>query len=100
MQEILENNLPSIHELCKAHHVRELYAFGSVVSNGFNNTSDVDLLVTFKSLNYGDYADNYFELAELLEEVLKRKVDLITDKSLSNPYFVRSVEKTKKRLYG
>jgi uncharacterized protein len=43
---------------------------------------DFALLVSFKDMDYGDYADNYFELADELESLLSRKVDLITDKSL------------------
>lgn len=51
-------------------------------------------------MEYGDYADNYFEIAEKLEEVFKRPVDLLTEKSLKNPYFIKSVNNSKKLLYG
>ena len=40
-----------------------------------------------------------FEFADKLENVFDRSVDLITDKSLSNPYFISSLEKTKTKLY-
>jgi uncharacterized protein len=42
----------------------------------------------------------YFELAEKPEQALNRPINLITDKSLSNPYFIQSLEKTKTKLYG
>ncbi len=51
-------------------------------------------------MEYGDYADAYFELAEKFENILSRPVDLVTDKSLSNPYFIESINQSKKLLYG
>ncbi|MBE0638198.1 MAG: nucleotidyltransferase domain-containing protein [Bacteroidales bacterium] len=100
MQEIMVKNIPVIHQLCDAHHVKELFAFGSVCTDQFTSTSDIDLLVAFKPLGFEDYSDNYFELAEKLEQALNRPIDLITDKSLSNPYFIKSLERTKTKLYG
>jgi len=37
---------------------------------------------------------------EQLENIFNRKIDLITDKSLSNPFFIKSIEKTKQLLYA
>ena len=34
----------------------------------FNDSSDIDLLISFKSMDYGDYADNYFLMADKLED--------------------------------
>lgn len=48
----------------------------------------------------GDYADTYFDLADRFEHLFRRPVDLITDKSLSNPYFIESINKTKIQVYG
>ncbi len=49
---------------------------------------------------YGDYADAYFDLADQFENLFQRQVDLVTEKSLSNPYFIDSINKTKTLLYG
>jgi uncharacterized protein len=100
MQEILVKNIPKSHQLCDAHHVMELYVFGSVCTGQFASTSDIDLLVAFKPLGFEDYSDSYFELAEKLKQALSRPIDLITIKSLSNPYSIQSLEKTKTKLYG
>ena len=51
-------------------------------------------------MNYGDYADTYFALADKFEDIFRRPVDLVTDKSLSNPYFIDSINRTKKLIYG
>ena len=100
MNKILLENMDAIKELCDQYNVRELYAFGSVSTERFTSQSDIDLLVSFKPMDYGDYADNYFDVVEKLEQVFNRPVDLITDKSLANPYFIESVNKSKVRIYG
>lgn len=100
MNRIITENIDKIHEICATHHVKTLFAFGSVVRDDFNDQSDVDLLVSFKPLESGEYADNYFNIADQLESVLHRRVDLITNKSLSNPYFIQSVNQSKVQLYG
>lgn len=82
------------------HNVKSLFAFGSVCTDQFDDKSDVDLLISFEPMEYGEYADTYFNLADKLENLLQRSVDLVTDKSLSNPYFVESINKTKTLLYG
>jgi predicted nucleotidyltransferase len=100
MHSIITNNADKIREACDRHHVQSLFAFGSVCTDKFNDASDIDFLVAFKPLNPADYADNYFQIAELLERILLRPVDLITDKSLKNPYFIRSINQTKTLIYG
>lgn len=99
MQKLLSDNIDEIKTLCLTHNVKKLFAFGSVCTDRFNDKSDIDLLVSFKPMDYGDYADTYFELAENFEKLFKRQVDLVTDKSLNNPYFIDSVNKTKTLLY-
>ncbi|GAB6010536.1 nucleotidyltransferase family protein [Viscerimonas tarda] len=100
MHSIIVNNIDKIRAVCEQHHVRSLFAFGSVCTDKFNDASDIDLLVSFQPLDFGDYADNYFQTADLLEQIFHRPVDLVTEKSLKNPYFIYSVNQTKTPLYG
>jgi predicted nucleotidyltransferase len=100
MQRLLTDNIDKIKRLCMAYNVKALFAFGSVCSESFNDESDIDLLISFNPMDYGDYADAYFDIAEKLEDLFERPVDLVTDKSLSNPYFIDSVNHTKTLLYG
>jgi predicted nucleotidyltransferase len=100
MQRLLSDNIDKIKDLCLTHHVKSLFAFGSVCTDKFNDKSDVDLLISFKPMDYGDYADTYFLLADKFEDLFLRPVDLVTDKSLSNPYFIDSINQTKTLLYG
>ena len=100
MHRLLSDNMDKIKSLCITHNVKSLFAFGSVCTDRFTDKSDVDLLISFKPMDYGDYADTYFNLAEKFEDLFRRPVDLVTDKSLSNPYFIDSVNQTKTLLYG
>ena len=100
MNKIISENIEAIKIICARYNVKELYAFGSVSTDRFTDKSDIDLLVSFKPMSYGDYSDNYFDIAEKFEKVFSRKVDLITEKSLSNPYFIESVNKSRVQIYG
>jgi len=101
MQEIIENSKDKLIELCKNYDIETMYVFGSALTDDFKETSDIDILISFKKdISIEKYTDNYFELHYKLEELFKRKVDLITENSLSNPYLKESIEETKKLLYA
>jgi predicted nucleotidyltransferase len=63
MQRIIEDNLEKIRALCGQYNVRSLFAFGSVCTEKFKDDSDVDLLIAFNPMEYGDYADAYLDIA-------------------------------------
>ncbi|MGA0558632.1 nucleotidyltransferase family protein [Larkinella sp. VNQ87] len=94
---ILEQNLEPIRQIALRHHVSKLYAFGSVCTDHFSPESDIDLLLSFDrdTVELEDYADNYFDLAEELEQLLGRPVELIEEVTLQNPWFSRSVNQSK-----
>ena len=100
MQRLLTDNIDKIKTLCMVHNVKSLFAFGSVCTDRFNDESDIDLLISFNQMDFGDYADTYFDLADKFENIFHRPVDLVTEKSLSNPYFIDSINKTKTLIYG
>ncbi|MBL1281547.1 MAG: nucleotidyltransferase domain-containing protein [Fluviicola sp.] len=100
MQELVQQHIEEIMQLCQKYDVATLHVFGSVTTDSFNASSDVDVLISFKDISFEKYTDNYFDLHLALESLLGRKVDLITDKSLSNPFFISEIEKTKKLLYA
>lgn len=97
--EIINQHKTEINNLCNKYKVNSLYAFGSVLTDEFNAQSDVDLLVDFKPIALLEFSDNYFDFLFSLEDVFKRKVDLLTMKSLKNPYFIDSINETKKIIY-
>lgn len=90
----------AIQQLCVSHKVKTLYAFGSVLSENFNHSSDVDLVVDFENLDIHEYADNYFDLKFSLQEVLKRPIDLLEEKAIRNPFFRKILDIQKKLIYA
>ena len=100
MQKIIKDNIDALKELCKSYDVKKLYIFGSACTNQFKDDSDIDILISFKDISIEKYTDNYFELHYKLEELFNGKVDLLTENSLSNPYFIESVEETRHLLYA
>ncbi len=97
---IIEQAKPDIARLASKYRVSKLFAFGSVTNERFSNGSDLDFLVQFGDIPLLEYADNYFELQEELEQLFGRKVDLVVDKSVKNRYLARSIEESKVPLYG
>lgn len=91
-----------IIDLCLKHKVKTLAVFGSILTDRFNDQSDVDLLVNFDTTDHEkwDYVTNYFDFQEALEKVFGRKVDLVVEKELKNKYFIANVNRTKQMIYG
>ena len=99
---LIELNLQRIINLCRKHKVKSLAVFGSILTDRFNDQSDVYLLVDFEPIDHVkfDYVSNYFGLRDALELLFNRKVDLIEEKGLRNKYFIDNVNRTKQVIYG
>ncbi len=97
---VVDQNINTIRNLCLKHKVNKLYVFGSVLSGTFNQSSDIDLIVSFKEVILERYADNYFDFKFSLEDLFERNVDLIEDKAIKNPFLRKSIDSTKKLVYG
>ena len=100
MNKIINDKIEDLIHLCNIYKVKSMYAFGSVCTDNFDENSDIDLLISFDNLTIDQYTDNYFDLHYKLEDLFKREIDLLTDKSLSNPYFILSLEQTKQLIYA
>ncbi|MEM9888211.1 MAG: nucleotidyltransferase domain-containing protein [Bacteroidota bacterium] len=101
MHSITKENRVAISEVCERNHVASLHFFGSILDHSrFNEDSDIDILVAFKeTLSLEDYTDCYFNLIFDLEDLLGRNIDITTERSLSNPYFIAELERTKVLFY-
>ncbi len=99
---LIELNLQRIFDLCRSHRVKSLSVFGSILTDRFNDRSDVDLLVDFEPADPDkfDYVSNYFSFRDALELLFNRKVDLIEAKGLRNKYFIANINRTKQLIYG
>ncbi len=89
-----------IKRLCDLHHVKTLYAFGSVVYDQLSEKSDVDFIVDFEAMDLNNYADNYFDLKFSLQHILERPIDLVEEKAIKNPYFKQAVDNQRILVYG
>jgi predicted nucleotidyltransferase len=87
-------------DLCRSHSVSKIYAFGSSVTNHFNpHTSDIDLIVTLDISDPADRGEALLSLWDKLESFFNRKVDLLTEESIRNPYLKSNINRTKKLIY-
>ena len=90
---------PKITKICETMPIKRLDLFGSILNKNYTSESDIDVLVLFEQNKDIDLFNNYFELKEKLEEIFNRPVDLVIDKIFRNPYFRKSVEKTRQIIY-
>jgi uncharacterized protein with HEPN domain/predicted nucleotidyltransferase len=94
---IVERNLPAIAELCRRFGVRRLDLFGSAATGRFDPArSDLDFVVEFEAEGR---RKAYFCLLEEFEKLFGRKVDLLTEPGLENPYLRRRIETERRTLF-
>ena len=96
----LESYSDAIFQLCQQNKVKSLYAFGSVLTSRFSKKSDIDFIVDIDSAEPYEYADNYFNLKFALQDILKRNIDLLEEKSIRNQYIRANIEQSKKLIYA
>jgi uncharacterized protein len=100
MRSILEKNKDKLAEVCRRFRVRRLEVFGSAARDDFDPAkSDFDFIVSFADKTPGTYADRYFDFAAEIEKLLGRRIDLLTERSIRNPYFQREVQAARQIVY-
>ena len=58
----------------------------------------IPLSIGFQVLS--DYFDNFFDFKYALENLFGRKVDLLEEQTIKNPYLKKNVDATKTLIYG
>jgi uncharacterized protein len=100
MNELIEQHRSAIRTLCQQYGVRHLDLFGSATTGAFDpSKSDLDFVATFADSHSPGYADRYLGFAEALEALFDRSVDVITERSIRNPYFRQAVEASREAIY-
>jgi uncharacterized protein len=90
-----------LNELCRKFRVRRLSAFGSALTERFDEEkSDLDFVVEFEPLPKGEHAKTYFGLIEALQGLFGRRVDLLEQDAIRNPYVKQEIDRTQQNLYG
>jgi len=91
----------AIQRLCNMLSVSELSIFGSALREDFDfQKSDLDFLVEFENPDAPGISDRYFALADGLEKIFQRRVDLVTKQSIKNRIFREAVNATSQTLYA
>jgi len=96
----LKDHIEQINQLCSAHDVKSLFAFGSIVSGRLTPESDIDLVVDISTEDPFDYSENYFSIKFQLEDMLHRPIDLLENKAIKNAFFKKQIDNTKVLVYG
>jgi len=91
---------PELSALCRRFHVQWLDAFGSAGTGKFDpETSDLDFLVSFAPLAPVRYADAYFGFREELGRLFGRRIDLVTEQCVVNPWFRARIDSERQNLF-
>jgi predicted nucleotidyltransferase len=92
-------SMDAIDAFCHKWNVRELSLFGSVLREDFSPQSDIDVLVAFEP----GTSRSLFDLVEMRDELralFGRKVDLVSQGGLRNPFRRQEILTTRQVLYA
>ena len=96
----LAKQLPSITVPCERYGVAHMELFGSATGPDFHSESgDHDFLVELDKHAPGSPARRWIDLAEALEKLLGRHVDLVNPNYIRNPYFQQAVNQSRTLVY-
>jgi predicted nucleotidyltransferase len=95
----LEINQEELASLCRRYGVTRLAVFGSAVTGGFGDGSDVDFLVEFPD-NTDIGLMEFAQLQTELSRLVGRDADLVCLESLENPYRRHNITSTAETLYA
>lgn len=92
----------ALAHLCRQYDVSRLELFGSAArGTDFDpQKSDFDFLVEFKPDSSLSPLKQFFGLAQELEELLGRHVDLVEAASVKNPFVQASINQSREIVYG
>jgi uncharacterized protein len=100
MHYLLVDNLPELKSLFKKYRVNKAYAFGSICTPQFNESSDIDFLISFEhDLDPLVQGENWWALYYDLKKLMRREIDLVNEQTIQNPFLIKVVNKTKTSIY-
>lgn len=97
------NNIPQdkLDSFCRKWSVQELSLFGSILTENFTGSSDVDILISFLPTANWTLFD-HVDMKEDLRQIFGRRIDLVTKKAIeksNNQIRKRSILDSAKRVY-
>ncbi len=101
IQELIKKKEDEFGRLCEEHRVKTMYAFGSAVTGNFDvEKSDIDILVEIEEPDPVERGEKLISLWDKLEAFFNRKVDLLSNPIIRNPFLRQSIENSKVLIYG
>lgn len=101
MHIIVKENKKFLDQIFKSHRIERAYLFGSALKKDFNKNSDLDFLIKFEDSLHDplEKGEIWWNLHDMLRDLFNREIDIITENSLKNPYFIEELEQTKQLNY-
>jgi len=97
---LLTQNLEQLAALCEQYSVLELYVFGSVLTDRFSIKSDLDFLVNFdEPADPVEFGLLLMDFEKALASLFDRKIDLVVNRYVQNPFFRKKLDQTKQLIY-
>jgi predicted nucleotidyltransferase len=101
MEPALVNKQAEVAALCRQFGVSRLEVFGSAAVGGFDPaSSDYDFIASFSARSGVSMARRFLGFSDALETLLGRKVDLMTDRPIENPYLRAAVDASRRTVYA
>ena len=97
---LIAQHRSAIAALCHRYGVRRLAVFGSILREDVDaDSSDIDLVVEFRTDVSASPALQYFDFKAALEQLLGRRVDLIELDAMADSRLKRIIERTQVAVY-
>ena len=97
---LIEQRKTSIVEACQKFGVQRLEVFGSAARDDFDaQKSDLDFIAKFIPPLHPGVADRFLGLADALEKIFARPVDLLTERMIRNPVLRDEVNRDRIPVY-
>jgi predicted nucleotidyltransferase len=102
MHHLIDQHRANIALLCRRYGVRQLEVFGSAARTADFDpvTSDADFLVDFESGGDLSPLEQFFGLADGLQRLLGRPVDLVERGAVRNPFVLAGINRAREVVYA
>ncbi len=101
IEELINKDKRTFYKLCEDHNVKNLFAFGSSVTDKFDlEKSDIDLMVEIDEPDPIEKGEKIMSFWDKMEGFFKRKVDLLSNPTIRNPFLRQSINDSKVLIYG
>ena len=95
----IDVSLEQIAAFCRRNCITRMSLFGSVLRADYRSDSDIDVLVRFGDVPESFSAFDVVHVRDALSELFGRKVDLMEEGTIRNPFRRHEIMKTRQVVY-